>query len=121
MPKLTSNVTHDVIILSFAIVLIIFLHKHFSVKFFKSFSKTHFSDAMCMYFSCVYNDVRTDVINFSFYSEKCSILQFLDIFYICSFKIAPIEMIYVSVVKLGYFQNFFKNALVMLCVCILVT
>ena len=76
---------------------------------------------MSMYFSSVYNDVRTDVINFLFYAEKCSILQFLDTFYICFSQIAPIEMVYASVVTLGYFQNFFKNALVMLCVCILVT
>ena len=72
MPKLTSDVTDDAIILSFAIVSIIFLHNHFSVNFFEPFSKTHFSDAMCMYFSSVYNDVITEVINFSFCSEKCS-------------------------------------------------
>ena len=61
-----------------------------------------------MYFSCVYNDVSTHIINFLFYLEKCSTLQFLDIFYSCSFQIALIE--YASVVKLIYFQNFFKNA-----------
>ena len=42
MPKLTSDITNDVIILSFAIVLIIFLHKHFSVNFFKNFFKNAF-------------------------------------------------------------------------------
>ena len=30
---------------------------------FKTFSETHFSDAMCMYFSYVSNDIITDIIN----------------------------------------------------------
>ena len=68
MPKLTSDIIGDVIILSFAIVQIIFLHKHFSVNSFrKAFFKTHFSDAISMNFSYVNNDIITDVINFLFY------------------------------------------------------